>query len=126
MSTVLDPLTIEQVLQGRPDDKIIAQPGEPVVNITARVARQIVNRYIGGEISMMMRGTEPALVYSEGRVVWRVPIELASPMRGRIGLLGALDVDARTSNLLLPTDFAEKIEADARALLKDSPYSPEG
>jgi hypothetical protein len=117
--------TVEQLLQMHENDTIIAHPGEPIVNIDASAARQKVNRYVGGEISLMMRGVEPALVYSKERLLWRVPIEFASPMRGRIGLLGALDVDARTGNLLISINFAEEIEANARAILKHSPYSAE-
>lgn len=118
--------TMEQVLKVHKNDTIvIAQPGEPIVNITARDACRKVNRYVGGEISLMMHGIEPALVYTEGRLIWRVPIELATPMRGHIGFIGALDVDARTSNLIIPTNFVEEIEANARALLKDSPHPTE-
>jgi hypothetical protein len=73
----------------------------------------------------MMHGVEPALVYSEGRLVWRIPIELASPIRGTIGFIGALDVDARTTNLIIPPNFVEEMEANARTLLGSSPYSPE-
>lgn len=118
-------VTIEQLLQAHEHDTIIAQPGEPIVNITARDARRKVNGYVGGEISLMMHGIEPALVHSEGRLVWRVPIELATPTRGHIGFIGSLDVDARTSEILIPHNFVEEIEANARALLKRSPYPTE-
>ena len=117
MSLTVDPAVIEQVLQGDRNDKIIALPGEPIVNITARDARRKVNGYVGGEISLMMHGIEPALVHSEGHLVWRVPIELATPIDGHIGFVGSLDVDARTSDLLIPPHFVEEIEANARALL---------
>ena len=36
-------------------------------------------------------------------------------MQGHIGFIGALDVDARTSELNIPTDFVEEIEANAGA-----------
>jgi hypothetical protein len=118
--------TIERLLQSHANDMIIAQPGEPIINISALAARRKVNGYVGGEITLMMRGIEPALVYSEGRLVWRVPIELATPMQGSIGLIGVLDVDARTSNLIIPINFVEEIEANAGALLKDSLHRAEG
>jgi hypothetical protein len=125
MSVVLNHLTLEQLLQRNADDKVIARPGEPIVKITPRDARRKVNGYVGEEISMMMYGIEPALVYSKERLVWRIPIVLASPMRGHIGFIGALDVDAHTSDLIIPANFVEEIEANARALLKNSPHSPE-
>ena len=90
MSTILDPSMIEPVFQGDDDDKIIARPGEPIVNIDAVAARRKVNGYIGREISMMMGGTEPALVYSEGRLVWRVPIIFTTPFHGQLGVVGSL------------------------------------
>jgi hypothetical protein len=123
--SVLIPITIDQLLHAHEHDTIIARPGEPIVNISARDARRIANSYIGGEISLMMHGIDPALVYSDGRLVWRIPIELASPMRGHIGFVGSIDVDARTSDLIIPPNFVKEIEANARALLKSSPYTPE-
>lgn len=118
-------VTMEQVLQVHANDRVIAQPGEPIVNISAHDARRKVNKFLGAEISLMMHGIEPALVYSEGRLVWRIAIELASPLRGPIGFIGALDVDARTTNLIIPPNFAEEMEANARTLLGSFPYSPE-
>jgi hypothetical protein len=118
-------VTREQVLQVHANDTVLAQPGEPIVNISAHDACRKVNGYLGEEISLMMHGTDPALIYSEGRVVWRVPIELASPMRGHIGFIGSLDVDTRSSELIIPPTFVADIQANARALLKGSPYSPE-
>jgi hypothetical protein len=118
--------TIEEVLQVQEDGTIvIAQPGEPIVNTTARDARRKVTSYLGREISMMMMGYDPALIYNKGRLIWRVPIALTSPMRGHIGYIGALDVDARLGELIIPTKFAKEIVANARALLKSSPYTPE-
>jgi hypothetical protein len=125
MSTVLNPLTIEHVLQGSANDIIIAQPGEPIVNVTAFTARQKVNGYIGREISSMMGGSEPGLVYTKGRLVWRVPILFTSPFQGQLGVVGVVDVDARTGVLLIPPNLEELLQANAHAILKDHPYSAE-
>jgi hypothetical protein len=125
MSVVFNRLTKEQLLQRYTDDKIIAQPGQPIVNTTPRDARRKATAYVAGEISMMMYCGEPALVYSQERLVWRIPIEFTSPKRGHIGYIGVLDVDALTGNLIIPANFVEEIEANARALLKNSPHSSE-
>ena len=119
------PIKMEQSLYIHENDIILAQPGEPIVNIPAKDARRKVNGYIGKEVSLMMIGLDPALVYSEGRLVWRVPIALATPERGPFGLLGALDVDARSAELTIPPNFVEEIEANARTLLKSSPHPAE-
>jgi hypothetical protein len=114
--------TLEQLLQlGADNTFVIAQPGEPIVNISDRDARRKVNGYVGGEITLMMIGLVPALVHSEGRLVWRVPISLATPKCGHLGFVGALDVDARTGELFIPANFAEEVQANARAILIDSP-----
>ena len=46
------------------DDVLIAKPGEPALNITAFTARQKAGGYFGANISHMMGGDEPALVWS--------------------------------------------------------------
>jgi hypothetical protein len=123
MPITLDPSTLEQVLQGE-DDTVIALPGESIVNIDAITARRKVTSYIGREINLMMGGTEAALVYSKGRLVWRVPVILTSPFRGQIGVVGVVDVDARTGELLLPKNLEATLRTNAHALLEDSPHSP--
>jgi hypothetical protein len=125
MSSILDPSTIERIFQGDDNAEIIARPGEPIVNIDAVAARRKVNGYIGREISSMMGGAEAALVYSKGRLVWRVPIVFTTPFDGQLGVIGIVDVDARTNRLLIPSNLEETLQANANALLKDSPHSPE-
>jgi hypothetical protein len=125
MAAVLDRSVIEQALKGSDDDKIIAHPGEPIVNIDAVAAKRKVNGYIGREISSMMGGLEPALVYSEGRLVWRVPIIITTPFDGQLGVVGVVDVDARTTAILIPPNLEETLVTNADALLNDSPYTPE-
>jgi hypothetical protein len=97
----------------------------PMDFIDAVTARRKVSGYIGLEISSMMGGTAPALVYNEGRLVWRVPIIFATPFEGQLGVVGVVDVDARTGTLLIPPDLEETLHANADALLKDLPHSPE-
>ncbi len=124
MPTTVDPTIIDPVFQGDDDDKIIARPGEPIVNIDAVAARRKVNGYIGREISVMMGGIAAALVYSKGRLVWRVPIIFTTPFDGQLGVVGVVDVDAQTSELLIPPYLEETLRANANALLNDSSHSP--
>jgi hypothetical protein len=123
MPITLDQSTLEQVLQNE-DDIVIALPGEPIVNIDAVTARRKVNGYIGLEVSTMMGGTEAGLVYTRGRLVWRVPIIFATPFDGQLGVVGVVDVDARTSELIIPANLEEKLRANADALLNSLPHSP--
>lgn len=101
-------------------EHIIAGPGEPIVNITPFTARQKVSGYVGGEISHLMIGDEPSLVLSGGRVVWRVPIQMTLLHRGKIGVVGYLDVDARTGQLLISNLLKEEIISCAKELVANS------
>jgi hypothetical protein len=74
----------------------------------------------------MMLGLEPALILSNDHLVWRIPIVLATSSEGTIGLIDTLDVNAHTGELIIPTNFVEEIEANARTLLKSSPHSAAG
>lgn len=73
----------------------------------------------------MIGGTEPALVYSEGRLVWRVPIIFTSPFQGQLGVVGILDVDARTSTLIIPPNLDKILQANADAILENPPHPSE-
>jgi hypothetical protein len=114
----MDAMVIEQFLPKTADEHIVARPGEPVLNVTAFTARQKASGYVGDRISHLMGGDEPALLLARGHLIWRVPIILTSPSQGTIGIVGALDVDARTGSLILPPDFEEQVKAHARALVE--------
>lgn len=94
----------------QPQELLIARPGEPIVSFQPSDARRKVNGYIGQHLSHMMGGAEPALLYVDGALVWRVPIVLTTPRRGQLGVVGALDVDAHSGKLHIPNDFSQKIQ----------------
>lgn len=102
------------------NEQLIAAPGEPIVNITAFTARRQVSGYVGSNISHLMGGSEPALLFSRGRLIWRVPIILTSPRQGPVGVVGSLDVDARTGQLLISADFSQKVTTHAQTLTEGS------
>ncbi len=99
------------------DDFLIAQPGEPIVNITPFTARQKVSGYVGYHISHLMGGGEPSLVLSKGHLVWRVPIIFTRPHEGVLGVVGKIDVDARTGRMTIPHNLAAQVEANAEQIL---------
>ena len=125
MSSILDASALEQIFQGNDHDTIIARPGEPVVNIDAREARRRVTAYLGREVSMMMGGTEPALIFSNNRLVWRVPVIFTSPFKGQLGVVGAIDVDTRTQELLIDDQLEETLRINAHALANHPSHSSE-
>jgi hypothetical protein len=103
------------------NEYVIAAPGEPIVNITAYTARQQASGYVGSHVSHLMGGGDPTLLLTQGRIVWRVPILLSSPRRGLLGQVAHLDIDARTGQMLVSSDFISQIETHAQALLDSSP-----
>ncbi len=100
----------------RSGEHVIARPGEPIVNITGFTARQKASGYVGDRISHLMGGDEPTLMLARERLVWRVPIVLTSPSKGRLGFVGSIDVDARTGSLLIPPGFEEQVQVRAQTL----------
>ena len=114
----------EWIYQGDQGETLIAAPGEPALNITAFTASQKVSGYVAGKVSHLMKGDTPALLFSQGRLVWRVPIVLATPVRGPVGIVGTLDVDARTGQLLVNPSLVKQIESRAQSLIAGSASSP--
>ena len=67
----------------------------PGVQISALVARQKVNVLTLERISHLLLAGEPGLVQTEqGEWVWRVPVDLTFPGRGRVGRVGEIEVEA--------------------------------
>jgi len=97
-------------------EHLIARSGEPIINITAFIARQKVSGYIGDQISHLMGGGSPTLILADSTLVWRVPIVLTMPSQGVVGVVGFLDVNARTGSLIIPPHFIEQVEARAREI----------
>ena len=98
------------------NELLIAHPGEPIVSVPAADARREVNGYVGQHISHMMGSVDPALVYANNGLVWRVPIVLTTPRRGQLGVVGILDVDAHSGDLLIPENFSQTIQNRAKRI----------
>jgi hypothetical protein len=85
------------------------------MNYSAYAARRRVSRFAADEISMFMRGGEPALVVAD-RLCWRVPVVLILPGRGNLGSVGAIDVDVETGQLYLTPQLLAEIQQRAGAI----------
>jgi len=88
------------------------------LNISAFVARQKVTGYVLDHVSDHMGGDDPLLVVDGERFLWRVPVYLAVLPRGRLGQVGAIDVDAQTGQLLVTNELLEEMQRYARALVE--------
>jgi len=89
-------------------------------NITAFVARQKVTQFVISEISNQLCGDTPDLNVGE-RLCWSVPVVLTSPVKGIIGRVGEIPVDANTGEVLADADTVERIIINAEHLAQRSP-----
>jgi hypothetical protein len=92
------------------------------LNVSAQAARQKVNGLVLDEVGTGVGSEEPALVVEQTRVLWRVPLVLSLPFIGRLGQVGALDVDAQTGEVLADSkilkgivDYAERLAISSGA-----------
>jgi hypothetical protein len=91
---------------------------EADLNVSAFVARQKVTGYVLDHVSDHMAGDEPSLVVDGERFLWRVPVYLAVLPQGRLGRVGAVDVDAQSGQLLVTKELIEEMHRNARTLVE--------
>jgi hypothetical protein len=89
-------------------------------NITPFVARQKVTRFLVTEISTQLQAGTPELVVGE-RLCWSVPAVFTCPVRGVVGKVGAIVVDATCGELLVDEEIVRSITENARSLAERSP-----
>lgn len=90
------------------------------LNVSAFVARQKVTGFVVDNVSDHLAGDEPTLLVEGDRFLWRVPIQLAVLPNGRLGQVGAIDVDAQSGQLQINNLLIEDIRRNARALVDRS------
>lgn len=83
--------------------------------LSAEVARRRANVWLLENIGNLLRAESPELVLGE-RLVWRVDVTLTSPSRGRVGVIGRLEIDATTGEILADESLAEELLPRAQAL----------
>jgi hypothetical protein len=94
------------------------------INITADEARCQIHSWLIDEISSNIGAEIPTLVLGE-RAVWRVPAWLSFPRYGRVGAVGAVDVDVETGKMVNLPQCKAEIESCAEELVQRLPlYQP--
>jgi hypothetical protein len=79
------------------------------------MAQRKVSKLLLDEVGNLLYGERPSLVV-ERRLLWRVPVWLASPIRGPVGQVGTLDVDAQTGEILFTQTLLDDIAERGNAL----------
>ena len=86
------------------------------IAVSADAARRSVGVYVGNQIADLLHAEAPILVLKEQGVFWRVPVILSTASVGRVGPVGAIDVDAQTGELLLDEHNLHEIDQNAERL----------
>lgn len=97
-------------------DQLSALP-DANVQISEFVARQKVNVLMLEQVSNLLLAGTPRLVKDKARGwVWRVPVELTFPSRGRVGQVALLDVDTRHGFIYYDATMLEEIQQQTDSL----------
>lgn len=89
------------------------------VNVSAIMARRKVNAFLATHLGNLLLAGEPALTIGE-KIIWRVPVDLTSPEKGRIGKVGEVDVDIDSGEVLSSIEQIAGIQRHAENLVTRS------
>jgi len=90
------------------------------INVTPFLARQKVNVFLLDKVGTGLLSESPDLAAIGGRLYWRVPVALNLPGRGRLGQVGAIDVDVQTGEVLTDDTLISDITRHANQLTAGS------
>ncbi len=91
------------------------------VPVSALMARQKVNVLMLEQVSNLLLADEPTLTRRpDGKAVWRVPVDLTYPSRGRVGHVAEIDVDAQYGSVFYDDAALAQIEQTVRRLAEQT------
>lgn len=70
------------------------------INVGAAMARRRVNAFLATRVGNLLLADDPVMVLTD-RIVWRVPVDLTAPSKGRLGRVGEIDVAVESGELLV-------------------------
>ena len=83
--------------------------------LSAEAARREANYWLLENVGNLLRADNPELVVGE-RLLWRIDIALTSPKQGRVGVIGRIELDAITGEVLADETLIEKLGFNSGAL----------
>lgn len=93
------------------------QDAQQTPEISAFIARQKVNVLMLERVSNLLLANEPTLIQTApSHWVWRVPIDMTLPKQGRIGLVGSVDVNTMSGEIVYDQQLLEQFEQAAEQL----------
>jgi hypothetical protein len=121
MSIVLDPYVIPE--KGKVELNL---KRSFEIKITAEEARRQVNRWLHDNVTMLIGAEAPTLVVGR-QIVWRVQAVFRVPDLGRVGVVGAIEVDVSSGVMTIPPKLKKELERKAEELAERlPPYQPKG
>lgn len=84
--------------------------------LSAEAARREANYWLLENVGNLLRADNLELVLGE-QLVWRVDIVLTSPTRGQVDVVGRIELDAITGEVLADETLAEELTPRAHALI---------
>jgi hypothetical protein len=88
-----------------------------IVPVSPFMARQKVNVLVLEQVSNLLLANEPELVNIGHHWLWRVPVDLTLPGKGRVGRVGILEVDATYGEVRYSDKLLADIEANTERLM---------
>jgi hypothetical protein len=83
--------------------------------LSAEAARREANFWLLKNVGNLLRADNLELVLGD-QLIWRSDIVLTSPTRGRIGVVGRLEIDAVTGKVLVDKTLVEELIPHAHVL----------
>ena len=94
------------------------------INIDTLEARKVVNAWLLNEVSYMIGAGKATLVLSK-RPTWRVPAWIAFSGAPQKNIVGVVDVDVQTGEIINPNETKAKLEDYLEGTMKSKMVLPE-
>lgn len=101
-------IEMPDVIMPAPAEVKIAFTLTSQVNVTDQTAQRQVSKLLLDQVGNLVYGERPSLVVAR-RLLWRVPIWIATSATGPLGQIGVLDVDAQTGEILFTQQLLDDI-----------------
>lgn len=112
-------ITLENVTVPDPGPFEISVTLTGNIRLGPEAARHRVSVFVGNQIADLLYGEAPDLVLRENGFFGRVPVVLACRSKGRLGLVGKIDVPVETGELNITPQVISKIEQNAERFAFD-------
>ena len=84
--------------------------------LSAEAARREANYWLLKNVGNLLRADNLELLLGD-QLVWRIDIVLTSPARGQVGIVGRIELDAVTGEVLADETLAEELTPRAHDLV---------